>query len=174
MNIRNTYNQTALDIVNQFTTSHASKEIKQLLRGESEIQNSCCFPFTLIVPFPFYVLHSSFSFFILPFLGSFCFPSSSFLLSFPFPLNFLSSLSLLCLSLLTFSILKGPNSVPFSSYLPSFFSLPYVFLPLHFLSLALTSFFFFFFREEGGREGFLFLFVSSIRSPRRKEGLSPS
>lgn len=34
MNIRNTYNQTALDIVNQFTTSQASREIKQLLRGE--------------------------------------------------------------------------------------------------------------------------------------------
>ena len=34
VNIRNTYNQTALDIVNQFTTSHASKDIKQLLRGE--------------------------------------------------------------------------------------------------------------------------------------------
>lgn len=33
VNIRNTYNQTALDIVNQFTTSTASKEIKQLLRG---------------------------------------------------------------------------------------------------------------------------------------------
>lgn len=33
MNIRNTYNQTALDIVNQFTTSTASREIKQLLRG---------------------------------------------------------------------------------------------------------------------------------------------
>ncbi|XP_016116550.1 caskin-2-like, partial [Sinocyclocheilus grahami] len=33
VNIRNTYNQTALDIVNQFTTSHASKEIKQLLRN---------------------------------------------------------------------------------------------------------------------------------------------
>lgn len=33
MNIRNTYNQTALDIVNQFTTSQASREIKQLLRG---------------------------------------------------------------------------------------------------------------------------------------------
>ncbi|XP_053095149.1 caskin-2 isoform X3 [Pangasianodon hypophthalmus] len=32
-NIRNSYNQTALDIVNQFTTSHASKDIKQLLRG---------------------------------------------------------------------------------------------------------------------------------------------
>ncbi|XP_036445980.1 caskin-2 isoform X4 [Colossoma macropomum] len=32
VNIRNTYNQTALDIVNQFTTSHASKDIKQLLR----------------------------------------------------------------------------------------------------------------------------------------------
>uniref|UniRef100_A0A673JDV5 Caskin-2 n=1 Tax=Sinocyclocheilus rhinocerous TaxID=307959 RepID=A0A673JDV5_9TELE len=35
VNIRNTYNQTALDIVNQFTTSHASKEIKQLLRNAS-------------------------------------------------------------------------------------------------------------------------------------------
>uniref|UniRef100_A0A3P9P7A7 CASK interacting protein 2 n=1 Tax=Poecilia reticulata TaxID=8081 RepID=A0A3P9P7A7_POERE len=34
VNIRNTYNQTALDIVNQFTTSHASKDIKQLLRGQ--------------------------------------------------------------------------------------------------------------------------------------------
>ncbi|KAM9779901.1 LOW QUALITY PROTEIN: caskin-2 [Neosynchiropus ocellatus] len=32
VNIRNTYNQTALDIVNQFTTSHASRDIKQLLR----------------------------------------------------------------------------------------------------------------------------------------------
>ncbi|XP_069785137.1 caskin-2-like isoform X3 [Narcine bancroftii] len=32
VNIRNTYNQTALDIVNQFTTSQASKEIKHLLR----------------------------------------------------------------------------------------------------------------------------------------------
>ncbi|XP_026770732.3 caskin-2 isoform X5 [Pangasianodon hypophthalmus] len=35
VNIRNTYNQTALDIVNQFTTSHASKDIKQLLREAS-------------------------------------------------------------------------------------------------------------------------------------------
>uniref|UniRef100_A0A8C1J744 SH3 domain-containing protein n=1 Tax=Cyprinus carpio TaxID=7962 RepID=A0A8C1J744_CYPCA len=35
VNIRNTYNQSALDIVNQFTTSHASKEIKQLLRDAS-------------------------------------------------------------------------------------------------------------------------------------------
>ncbi|MEQ2160167.1 hypothetical protein GOODEAATRI_030750 [Goodea atripinnis] len=35
VNIRNTYNQTALDIVNQFTASHASKDIKQLLRGQS-------------------------------------------------------------------------------------------------------------------------------------------
>lgn len=34
VNVRNTYNQTALDIVNQFTTSQASREIKQLLRGE--------------------------------------------------------------------------------------------------------------------------------------------
>lgn len=33
VNLRNTYNQTALDIVNQFTTSTASREIKQLLRG---------------------------------------------------------------------------------------------------------------------------------------------
>ncbi|XP_062858824.1 caskin-2-like isoform X2 [Trichomycterus rosablanca] len=32
VNIRNTYNQSALDIVNQFTTSHASRDIKQLLR----------------------------------------------------------------------------------------------------------------------------------------------
>ncbi|XP_067344136.1 caskin-2-like isoform X3 [Channa argus] len=35
VNMRNTYNQTALDIVNQFTTSTASKEIKQLLRDAS-------------------------------------------------------------------------------------------------------------------------------------------
>ncbi|KAM4624144.1 caskin-2 [Polymixia lowei] len=35
VNMRNTYNQTALDIVNQFTTSTASKEIKQLLREAS-------------------------------------------------------------------------------------------------------------------------------------------
>ncbi|KAL1264342.1 hypothetical protein QQF64_004697 [Cirrhinus molitorella] len=35
VNIRNTYTQSALDIVNQFTTSHASKEIKQLLRDAS-------------------------------------------------------------------------------------------------------------------------------------------
>lgn len=33
VNVRNTYNQTALDIVNQFTPSTASREIKQLLRG---------------------------------------------------------------------------------------------------------------------------------------------
>ncbi|XP_056107195.1 caskin-2 isoform X3 [Rhinichthys klamathensis goyatoka] len=32
VNIRNTYNQTSLDIVNQFTACHASKDIKQLLR----------------------------------------------------------------------------------------------------------------------------------------------
>nr|XP_037845915.1 caskin-1 isoform X1 [Chlorocebus sabaeus] len=31
--VRNTYSQTALDIVHQFTTSQASREIKQLLRG---------------------------------------------------------------------------------------------------------------------------------------------
>uniref|UniRef100_A0A3Q2D0N6 Uncharacterized protein n=1 Tax=Cyprinodon variegatus TaxID=28743 RepID=A0A3Q2D0N6_CYPVA len=35
VNIRNTYNQTALDIVNQFTTSTASRDIKQLLREAS-------------------------------------------------------------------------------------------------------------------------------------------
>lgn len=33
--VRNTLSQTALDIVNQFTTTQASREIKQLLRGES-------------------------------------------------------------------------------------------------------------------------------------------
>lgn len=32
--VRNTLSQTALDIVNQFTTTQASREIKQLLRGE--------------------------------------------------------------------------------------------------------------------------------------------
>uniref|UniRef100_A0A8C6MHZ1 Caskin-2 n=1 Tax=Nothobranchius furzeri TaxID=105023 RepID=A0A8C6MHZ1_NOTFU len=37
VNIRNTYNQTALDIVNQFTTSHASRDIKQLLRDATGI-----------------------------------------------------------------------------------------------------------------------------------------
>ncbi|XP_063077580.1 caskin-2-like isoform X2 [Engraulis encrasicolus] len=37
VNIRNTYNQTALDIVNQFTTCHASKEIKQLLRDATGV-----------------------------------------------------------------------------------------------------------------------------------------
>ncbi|XP_017289445.1 caskin-2 isoform X2 [Kryptolebias marmoratus] len=35
VNMLNTYNQTALDIVNQFTTSTASREIKQLLREAS-------------------------------------------------------------------------------------------------------------------------------------------
>uniref|UniRef100_A0A3Q1EPP0 Caskin-2 n=1 Tax=Acanthochromis polyacanthus TaxID=80966 RepID=A0A3Q1EPP0_9TELE len=35
VDMRNTYNQTALDIVNQFTTSTASREIKQLLREAS-------------------------------------------------------------------------------------------------------------------------------------------
>ncbi|KAM6951183.1 caskin-2 [Aplochiton taeniatus] len=35
VNLLNTYNQTALDIVNQFTTSTASREIKQLLREAS-------------------------------------------------------------------------------------------------------------------------------------------
>ncbi|XP_008415388.2 caskin-2 [Poecilia reticulata] len=42
VNIRNTYNQTALDIVNQFTTSHASKDIKQLLRGQSLHVHALC------------------------------------------------------------------------------------------------------------------------------------
>uniref|UniRef100_I3JSB1 Caskin-2 n=1 Tax=Oreochromis niloticus TaxID=8128 RepID=I3JSB1_ORENI len=37
VNIRNTYNQTALDIVNQFTTSHASRDIKQLLRDATGV-----------------------------------------------------------------------------------------------------------------------------------------
>ncbi|KAM3921182.1 caskin-2 [Leptodactylus fuscus] len=37
VNIRNTYNQTALDIVNQFTTTHGSTDIKQLLREASGI-----------------------------------------------------------------------------------------------------------------------------------------
>lgn len=36
--MRNTYSQTALDIVHQFTTSQASKEIKQLLRGGPELR----------------------------------------------------------------------------------------------------------------------------------------
>jgi len=40
VSMRNTYNQTALDIVNQFTTSTASREIKQLLRGEGLLQNT--------------------------------------------------------------------------------------------------------------------------------------
>ena len=34
VNLCNTYNQTALDNVNQFTTTSASKDIKILLRGE--------------------------------------------------------------------------------------------------------------------------------------------
>lgn len=46
VNIRNTYNQTALDIVNQFTTSHASKDIKQLLRGEVGLAYSWALPGT--------------------------------------------------------------------------------------------------------------------------------
>ncbi|XP_048847103.1 caskin-2-like isoform X2 [Brienomyrus brachyistius] len=37
VNIRNAYNQTALDIVNQFTTSHAGRDIKQLLRDASGV-----------------------------------------------------------------------------------------------------------------------------------------
>jgi len=43
VNIRNTYNQTALDIVNQFTTSHASKDIKQLLRGQRSHKDTSFF-----------------------------------------------------------------------------------------------------------------------------------
>ncbi|XP_056262253.1 caskin-2-like isoform X3 [Pseudoliparis swirei] len=34
---RNTYNQTALDIVNQFTTTHASRDIKTLLRDATGV-----------------------------------------------------------------------------------------------------------------------------------------
>ena len=52
MNIRNTYNQTALDIVNQFTTSHASKDIKQLLRGEVGPARSWALPATERGSFP--------------------------------------------------------------------------------------------------------------------------
>lgn len=43
--VRNTMSQTALDIVNQFTTTQASREIKQLLRGEiisANMQNPVC------------------------------------------------------------------------------------------------------------------------------------
>lgn len=35
--VRNTYSQTALDIVYQFTATQASKEIKQLLRGRMDV-----------------------------------------------------------------------------------------------------------------------------------------
>lgn len=38
--VRNTMSQTALDIVNQFTTTQASREIKQLLRGETVSANT--------------------------------------------------------------------------------------------------------------------------------------
>ncbi len=134
MNIRNTYNQTALDIVNQFTTSHASKEIKQLLRGESEIQNSCCFPFTLIVPFPFYALHSSFSFFILSFLGYFCFPSSSFLLSFPIKLFIFPFLTLSFFTYLFHSQRTKFRSILFFTYLSILFLTIRFFLPSSFSS----------------------------------------
>lgn len=34
--VRNTYSQTALDIVYQFTATQASREIKQLLRGKKK------------------------------------------------------------------------------------------------------------------------------------------
>lgn len=34
--VRNTYSQTALDIVYQFTATQASREIKQLLRGRTD------------------------------------------------------------------------------------------------------------------------------------------
>ncbi|KAM3597392.1 uncharacterized protein V6R79_004031 [Siganus canaliculatus] len=37
VNVRNTYNQTALDIVNQFTTSSASRDIKTLLRDATGV-----------------------------------------------------------------------------------------------------------------------------------------
>ncbi|XP_028824088.1 caskin-2 isoform X2 [Denticeps clupeoides] len=37
VNIRNTCNHTALDVVNQFTTSHASRDIKQLLRDATAV-----------------------------------------------------------------------------------------------------------------------------------------
>jgi hypothetical protein len=53
VNIRNTYNQTALDIVNQFTTSHASKDIKQLLRGEQGHMTHRYSPGTIIPHFCF-------------------------------------------------------------------------------------------------------------------------
>lgn len=52
VNIRNTYNQTALDIVNQFTTSHASKDIKQLLRGEVGLACGWALPGTVRGFFP--------------------------------------------------------------------------------------------------------------------------
>ncbi len=131
MNIRNTYNQTALDIVNQFTTSHASKEIKHSLEV-SRNPKLCCFPFTLIVPFPFYVLHSSFSFFLLPSLIFFVFPLLFLaVLSFPFhSFPFFSSLSLLCLSILTFSILFLFLSIIF-------------FYPLHFPPPGISFYLFF-------------------------------
>lgn len=35
--VRNTYSQTALDIVYQFTATQASREIKQMLRGTKEM-----------------------------------------------------------------------------------------------------------------------------------------
>ncbi len=82
-----------------------------------------------------------FHFFILPFLGSFCFPSSSFLLSFPIKFFIFPFLTLSFFTYLLHS--QGPNSVPFSSLLTfSFFSLPYVFLPSSFSSswLFLSSF----------------------------------
>ncbi len=41
VNRPDSYDQTALDIVNKFTTSRAAKELKQLLKGEStKIQTS--------------------------------------------------------------------------------------------------------------------------------------
>lgn len=40
--VRNTLSQTALDIVNQFTTTQASREIKQLLRGEANSNTDTC------------------------------------------------------------------------------------------------------------------------------------
>ncbi len=81
------------------------------------------FLFMLCIP-PFH-----FSFYLS--LDLFVFPRP--LSCFPFPLHFLSSLSLLCLSLLTFYILK--DQIPFHSLLYlSFHSFPYhtFFYPLHF------------------------------------------
>ena len=39
VNKANSYDQTALDIVNKFTTNRASKEIKQLLKGKTKFND---------------------------------------------------------------------------------------------------------------------------------------